>query len=186
LSVAVVLPARASDAPELGTFLVRHLRESGQPGTPDFASMRDVSRVDVIRDAERKWATPVGAPAWGRTWLLWSDDPRGRPEQTPMVGGYVEIRGPWAPAALHRVELSIGMDAPYRGRGFGRLLMETAIAAAYELPQIAYVDLRVFGANHRARALYQKLGFVEVGCVPDAYRFPESVVDDVLMVRRIR
>jgi len=175
-----------SDAADFGTFLCRHLRESGTPGTPDFASMRDVARSDVIRDTERKWVTSPGTPGWGRTWLVWDRDPRAAGPSPARVGGYVEIRGPWAPAALHRVELSIGMDAPHRGHGLGRRLMETAIRAAYDLPQIAYIELRVFAANERARALYQKLGFVDVGYVPDAYRFPESVVDDVLMVRRLR
>jgi ribosomal protein S18 acetylase RimI-like enzyme len=183
---AVVLPARATDAVPFATFLVRHLIESGTPGTPDFAPMREASRTDVIRENERKWATPLSAPAWGRTWLLWDREPRAIGMRPAAVVGYVELRGPFAPAAAHRAELSIGMDAPYRGQGWGRKLMETAIVAGREIPYLAYVDLRVFAANPRARALYQKMGFVEVGYVPDAFRFPEGSVDDVLMVLRIR
>ena len=183
---ALVLPARATDAVPFATFLVRHLTESGQPGTPDFAPMREASRSDVIRENERKWATPLSAPAWGRTWLLWDREPRAIALRPALVVGYVELRGPFAPAAGHRAELSIGMDADYRGNGWGRRLMHTAITGAQEIPYLAYIDLRVFAGNPRARALYQKLGFVEVGYVLDAFRFPEGAVDDVLMVLRIR
>lgn len=183
---AVLLPARASDAVDFATFLIRHLAESGTPGTPDFAPMREASRTDVIRENERKWATPLSAPAWGRTFLLWDREPRAIALKAAHVVGYVELRGAYAPAAGHRAELSIGMDAPYRGQGWGRRLMETAIAFAREVPQIAYVDLRVFAGNPRARALYQKMGFVEVGYIPDAFRFPEGSVDDIPMVLRLR
>lgn len=187
LLAPVLLPARNADAPDFASHLVRHLAESGRDGTPDFASMRVAARSDIMRETERKWSTQLLAPGWGRTWLLWTRDPTSRSHDAAAVVGYVELRGPFVASAGHRAELSIGLEAPYRGRGHGRALLDTAIAWARSTQYLAYIDLRVFAGNARARAMYAAAGFVELGYVPDAFRFEEGVtIDDVLMTLRLR
>ena len=75
----------------------------------------------------------------------------------------------------------MGIVAPFRGKGGGRRLMSAALAWARAQPQIAWVDLGVFSANHRARALYDKFDFVEIGVRRDAFRVDGDVVDDIEM-----
>jgi ribosomal protein S18 acetylase RimI-like enzyme len=55
---------------------------------------------------------------------------------------------------------NIEIDQPYRGRGFGRAVMQLAEAEAraHGLRRIA---LNVFGGNEVARNLYRSLGYIE-------------------------
>ncbi len=58
--------------------------------------------------------------------------------------------------------------------------MERTLAWAKEAG-LAYMDLGVFSGKDRAEHLYRRVGFVEVGRVPDRYRVGADVLDDVLM-----
>lgn len=58
--------------------------------------------------------------------------------------------------------IGIGVDASARGRGVGKLLMEHAIAFAWE-QNAQYVILYVDPANTPAIKLYYRVGFVETG-----------------------
>ena len=81
--------------------------------------------------------------------------------------------------------MGIGIERAFRGQGLGRKLMETAIEFARETPSIEWVDLRVFSHNLNARALYQALGFVEVGVVRDRVRIEGESIDDVMMTLNV-
>ncbi len=179
------LPITAAGISDLGDFashVVRHLGESGSPGDTHFSPVWDVERGDVMRDSERRWRTPTHHPGWGRAWLLWThrwDDPS---QPRPHVVGHADLRGGANPAAIHRAEISVGIEAAYRGRGAGRALMEAALAWSRTVPLLAFVDLRVFSPNAVARGLYEKLGFREIGVVRDAYRMRDGTrIDDVAM-----
>lgn len=58
--------------------------------------------------------------------------------------------------------IGIGVEAFARGQGVGQHLIEQAIAFAMEKGAL-YVNLFVDPTNMQAIALYQRLGFVEVG-----------------------
>lgn len=177
-----ITAAGLSDLGDFGAHVVRHINESETRGGIHFSPVWDVERADVMRETERRWRTPPHQAGWGRTWLLWThlwDDPT---QPRPQVIGHVELRGGVVPSAMHRAELSVGIEAPYRGRGAGRLLMSAAVAWSRTITGLAFVDLRVFAANQVARALYRKLDFVEIGVVRDAYRMRDGTsIDDVLM-----
>jgi RimJ/RimL family protein N-acetyltransferase len=52
---------------------------------------------------------------------------------------------------------------------------------------VEWVDLGVFSDNVKARRLYERLGFEQVGLVRDAFRLTDGTsLDDVLMVKRLR
>lgn len=132
-------------------------------GTPYDGASRE-SRLRT------EWTTPVTEVKWSRCWA-WLDDGR--------VVGHCDLKGANIPGDLHRCTLGIALEVGYRDRGRGRAMLEAAIAWAR--PQLAYIDLGVFGANLRAQALYKKLGFVEVGRIDDRFRVDGESIDDILM-----
>jgi RimJ/RimL family protein N-acetyltransferase len=178
--------AGRSDAGDFASHVVRHIAESGHAAEQHFSPVWGLDRGEVAAESERRWATPVHQPGWGRAFLLWAhawSDPS-RPR--PTIVGHVELRGPLVASALHRAELSIGIEAPYRGRGHGRGLIGSAIEWARTTNQILYLDLRVFSHNAHARALYERFGFERAGAIEDAFRMLDGTrVDDVLMVKRL-
>jgi len=56
----------------------------------------------------------------------------------------------------------MGVLAPWRGRGLGERLIRAALDAARERG-FEKVELSVYATNPRARALYEKVGFVHEG-----------------------
>lgn len=82
----------------------------------------------------------------------------------------------------HHGYLGIGIDKPYWNLGIGAALIRALIAWATPHPTIEKLCLGVFATNHRAIALYTKLGFTE-----DHRRFAElkledgSYIDDIQM-----
>lgn len=178
-----VVAARHSDSGDFASHLVRHLAESGAGGV-HFAPVTHVSRDEVRHESERRWSTQLTEPGWGRVFLLVKRD---RPNGWDRVVGHAELRGGLLHSNLHRVDFSIGIEEPYRAGGQGARLAEAALTFAYRSVQIAYVDLRVFAKNERAKRLYERLGFVEVGRIDDAFRMADGTsIDDILMVRRLR
>ncbi len=121
---------------------------------------------------------PLDDVGWQRWWVA-------RPAGEDRVIGHVDLKGQHLKAALHRCELGIGIERAWRGQGLGRKLMAAAIDFARDTPSIEWVDLRVFGHNLNARALYQALGFEEVGLVRDLVRIEGESIDDVMMTLNV-
>nr|WP_067058451.1 GNAT family N-acetyltransferase [Mucilaginibacter sp. L294] len=91
------------------------------------------------------------------------------------LAGYSRL----VPAGLSYPEVSIGrvITAPaFRGKGFGRKVMELAIQNCREL--FGPVDIRI-GAQTYAQQFYASLGFVPEGDVYD-----EDGIDHIEMVRK--
>jgi len=92
--------------------------------------------------------------------------------------------------ALGRLTVaSLAADGPLRQRGCGaallweadRGLMHTSIAWARD-HGFDWMDRGVLDGSPRALALYQKLGFVEVGRRVDAFRVDDVSLTDIMMV----
>lgn len=85
--------------------------------------------------------------------------------------GTVAIEYSAKPKTRHSA-LVLGMyvTPAHRNRGFGRLLMEAAIAAATARPEILVLTLTLTEGNERALRLYQSLGFSIWGIEPLAIR----------------
>ena len=119
---------------------------------------------------------------------MWDRDPRGPRGRTsftdfPRVVGHSELRGPNVETALHRALFSIGIERDHIGSGHGRQMMEMALGWALHEPSLEWIDLRVFSENTPARALYAKLGFVEIGTCRDAFRMDDGThIDEIHMV----
>lgn len=85
----------------------------------------------------------------------------------------------------HRAELGIAIRREYWNEGIGQWLMKAAIT---EARRVGYeqLELGVFADNARAIALYEKLGFLEYGRGPRAFRLKDGTyIDEVLMSLQI-
>ncbi len=161
------------DADAFARYLVEHLAESGREGSAHFAPARSLSRDDIRVVAQSRWSRGLDEALWGRGFLLWMGE---------RVAGHLELRGGRIPAEMHRATLGMGVLRRHTGQGHGRRLLEAAVAWARDDAKLAWIDLGVFASNTRARALYLRMGFVEHGVRPDAFRIDAGIaVDDVLM-----
>lgn len=82
----------------------------------------------------------------------------------------------------HRAELGLSIRRRWWGQGLGGLLAE---ALCGEAAQMGYerMELEVVEDNARAVSLYERLGFVRCGCLPDAYRLNGESQAALLMSR---
>ncbi len=97
------------------------------------------------------------------------------------VGGcYVHRVGPSETSeAAHMGELGILVHRDWRGRGVGSALLRDALARCRGKFEI--VRLAVFVNNPRARALYERFGFVPYGRLPKALHRGGEFIDEDLM-----
>ncbi len=76
---------------------------------------------------------------------------------------------------------TIAVDERWRGRGVGRELI--AYVEDHYRPQARHLFLCVSSFNPRARALYERLGFTQVGELPEYFIAGAS---EILMHKRLR
>lgn len=165
-----------SDLPLFQAHFARHRAESGRgdvhfmpfaPNDPDGPKGLDVDALD----------RPLSELGWQRWFVAFAENGN--------IVGQVDLRGSGLRSGLHRCELGIGVERPYRGEGLGKRLMETAIDFARDAGTLMWIDLNVFAHNTAGRALYQKLGFVEIGTLVDRFRVEDSSIDDVIMTLNV-
>jgi uncharacterized protein YeaO (DUF488 family)/GNAT superfamily N-acetyltransferase len=88
------------------------------------------------------------------------------------------------PQTAHVAHLGISVLAPFRGRGIGSRLLETAIEWA-PLNGIRRLELQVLSNNPAARRLYERKGFGVEGCRRGAIAVDQGFVDAFLMARPV-
>lgn len=86
------------------------------------------------------------------------------------------------PRERHVAEFGITVGAAHRGNGVGRAMLETLEVWAREFG-VERIQLRVFDTNARARALYERMGYVEEGVERLAVKFPDEYIDAVRMAK---
>lgn len=86
----------------------------------------------------------------------------------------------------HRASIGIALKKDFWGLGIGSAMLREMITIA-ENWGLHQIELEVFEDNHRAIALYRKMGFETVSYVPDAILMPDGrYVKEYLMVKTIR
>lgn len=78
--------------------------------------------------------------------------------------------------------LTIGVDPPYRRRGYGRMLVEEMARRAYR-ERAEALFLEVDEGNRAAVSLYRKLGFEAVGERPRYYQHKDADPGAALVMR---
>lgn len=97
------------------------------------------------------------------------------------INGMGEKRRVW-----HRCSLAIALKKEYWGMGIGtamiRYLTELAKQIGYEQMELEVVD-----GNDRAKALYEKCGFVETGRHINAMKYDDGTYrDEIIMYKSLR
>jgi len=77
--------------------------------------------------------------------------------------------------AAHIANAGYVVDGPFRGRGIGRLLVEDSITRAVQFGFDAIQFNLVFASNP-ARALYERLGWRQIGHVPRAVEGEDAII----------
>jgi ribosomal protein S18 acetylase RimI-like enzyme len=118
-----------------------------------------------------------------------ADRARGNPFLVALdqdrVVGWCEVRRDILPGRAHTGMLGMGLRAPYRGKGLGRQLMESALRAARERG-FERIELMVRSPNLRAIRLYSGVGFQEEGRKRDAVRLDDGSEDEVMMALHLK
>ncbi len=172
--------AEAADAPAVVAHFDRHLAESGDGRTMVFTSIpgNQVWHDDTLGlQMLQFWARPLDQIGWGRCWIV---------EDGEDVVGALFLRGASLQTGMHRTTLAMGLEAPFRGLGQGKALMQVACMWADAQPELDWIDLRVFAHNAPGIALYRQFQFDEIGRVDDFIRVDGQVIDDILMARSCR
>ena len=92
------------------------------------------------------------------------------------VAGYIGSQSVEGEADM----MNVAVHPDFRRQGVGAQLV-VALEAALRQRQIYSLSLEVRASNDPARALYEKLGFRQVGCRPNYYRHPK---EDGLILRK--
>lgn len=87
----------------------------------------------------------------------------------------------------HRAEVAIAVLKEYWGQGIGSALLGELIRTAEANEEILQIELAFIEGNHRARALYEKLGFRITGVTPNAIRLKDgTLLNEYYMIRTVK
>ena len=93
-----------------------------------------------------------------------------------QVAGYVGSQSVMGWADM----MNIAVHPDYRRRGIAWKLVENLVEALQKM-DVTCLTLEVRASNEPAKALYEKLGFIQVGRRPNYYRNPK---EDALILRK--
>ncbi|HEU5435116.1 MAG TPA: GNAT family N-acetyltransferase [Telluria sp.] len=104
--------------------------------------------------------------------MVWEEDGR--------LLGEIHASCPGIAALSHLLtDLTIAVDPQAQGRGVGRALFQGLLDhVVAHMPHITRVELFARSSNHKARALYHSLGFVDEGLLKSRVNNSRGVPED--------
>ena len=97
-------------------------------------------------------------------------------EENGVVAGYIGSQISFPEADV----MNVAVRPDYRRRGIGEILVETLISHLKSM-DCESLTLEVRASNEAAKALYEKLGFAQVGLRKNYYRNPK---ENALILRK--
>ena len=81
----------------------------------------------------------------------------------------------------HQANASYAVSGAARGRGLGEALVRHSLGRARELGYRLLIFNAVVENSARARALYERLGFVKIGLVPGGFLYKDGSYQDTVL-----
>lgn len=156
-----------------------------------YAAVHRVVAAVVALDGAVGWLSvpsPDETAAWLDEYLAYAAAGRGG-VALASVGGRVEALGVWsrytAPVVAQNGEVRRVMTHPdARGRGLARAVVEALTEHARDNGvEVLVLDAR--GNNHAAHALYESLGWLRCGVIPDFIAVGDERWDRVFFAKRV-
>lgn len=86
----------------------------------------------------------------------------------------------------HRGSVAIALLQEFWNLGIGTRMFEEMFRIAQKRGDIHQIELEFIEGNHRAQALYKKMGFRITGIIPDAIRMKDgSYVNMYMMIKKL-
>ena len=173
-----VLRAQVADAEAFAAHYVRQMKEPGAEGglCHPFSPDHLWSEEEQAQKFAALWSLPELSPHWHGTWIL---------EDHGRIVGHLHLWTSGLATEAHRIKMGMGIEQAYRGQGYGRALLATAVLWARNRARLSWIDLQVFSSNQRAVQLYRRFGFEELGSVSDAFRYKGESITNILMSLRL-
>jgi len=151
-------------------------------GAVEIGPLRDDERdalfqlFSAIVDAREGYPhqPPLTADGFAATWLQPSTTVIAARAGTRLAGAYY-LKPNFPGRAAHIANAGYIVGAAHRGAGVGRALVEDSIARAPSLGFDAIQFNLVFASNP-ARPLYERLGWTQVGRVPEAVDGEDAII----------
>lgn len=88
--------------------------------------------------------------------------------------------------SIHIGIFGISLKKEFRGQGIGYELAKTTIdQAQLNIDNLRIITLTVYKPNVQAHKLYQKLGFIEYGVLPEGTKYKEGFIDEIQMYLKV-
>jgi phosphinothricin acetyltransferase len=146
-----------------------------------------VGGVNIFRfapldaEAARRWWKLHGS---GRYQALVAEQPRDRDTGSPQVVGWAAFAPHSAYEGYDRTaEISVWVDAPFRGQGIGKVLMRALLATCHDR-NLRTIVSRIEATNLASLRLHESIGFTHVGVLKDVGEKFGRSLDVVLMQYR--
>lgn len=132
------------------------------------AHLRSLHEALDIVARERLYLAFTAAPPWEQSQAFYRDLlAQGLPHVVAvaadgLVLGWCDIAPLMGESRAHIGTVGMGLRPEARGQGLGRALLQAALARAWDCG-FTRIELTVREDNHRARTLYESLGFAHEG-----------------------
>ena len=167
---AVLRSPREEDAKALVDYMRTTAEET------DFL-IRCPEECDLTEEQERQWIR--GVRESGSCCAIVC-------EVDGQLAGNCEVRFHERIKLRHRGVIGIALLKAYWGLGIGSAMFEQMICIAKDREGVRQLELEFAEGNHRAKALYEKMGFAVVGFKPDAIRLKDgTMLKEFHMVKRL-
>ena len=145
--------------------------------------------IDVVARERKYLATVVGFPLDGTksfvNFIIDNNYAQYLLLLNNEVKGWCDIIPKGIPEFSHVGVLGMGILPEYRGKGFGKEILEKAIKHAKEINKIEKIELSVFENNENAIKLYKSFGFFEEGKRLKSRKIDGRYENEVLMGKYI-
>jgi RimJ/RimL family protein N-acetyltransferase len=173
-----IRPAVYDDISEVIEHDKRHMKEPGFHGSLSHPFLPDQIFDWESRKNDRllAWTRPITEERWSKSFIIL--------DNTTVVG-HIHLSNLFS-GTLHRTQLGMGIESEYRGKGYGKKLLEMAIEWAKKEPTLYWIDLQYFSHNTPAKNLYKSVGFKELFTYVDRLRVGHHIIDDVIMTLKLK